>query len=340
MPHRSNRDALMDFSKAQYDYDPAALATVCERILAADVVVNLCHPLGTATGAAHYLNAVADLAAAMPDLERRDFIRVAGDTAEDGDWVGLAGYFTGVMVAPWLDIPPTGHQVAMRYHEFFRFEGGQVVEIQAIWDIPELMMQCAAWPMAPSLGRTWQAPGPATQDGLQSGPRDAARASSAAGLVSNMLSGLLDFAEGGAGAMGLERYWHPKMNWYGPAGIGTNRGIAGFRHWHQIPFLKAMPDRRGTGGKGALFADGDYVGITGWPNMQMTLSGDGWMGIAPANQPLTMRSLDFWRCEHGLIRENWVLVDLLDVYRQLGVDVFERMRELTPVPLNRGCLAG
>jgi hypothetical protein len=40
-----------------------------------------------------------------------------------------------------------------------------------------------------------------------------------------------------------------------------------------------------------------------------------------------MRSLDFWRLEHGLIRENWVLVDLLDAYRQLGVDVFARLRE-------------
>ena len=40
-----------------------------------------------------------------------------------------------------------------------------------------------------------------------------------------------------------------------------------------------------------------------------------------------MRSLDFWRLEGGLIRENWVLVDLLDAYRQLGVDVLARMRE-------------
>ena len=45
--------------------------------------------------------------------------------------------------------------------------------------------------------------------------------------------------------------------------------------------------------------------------MQMTVSGDGWMGIAPVNQKITMRSLDFRRCEKGLIRENWVLVDLL-----------------------------
>ena len=42
-----------------------------------------------------------------------------------------------------------------------------------------------------------------------------------------------------------------------------------------------------------------------------------------------MRSLDFWRVKDGLIRENWVLVDLLDAYAQLGVDVLARMRELT-----------
>ena len=42
-----------------------------------------------------------------------------------------------------------------------------------------------------------------------------------------------------------------------------------------------------------------------------------------------MCSLDFWRIENGLIRENWVLVDLLDMYHQIGVDVLARMRELT-----------
>jgi hypothetical protein len=61
--------------------------------------------------------------------------------------------------------------------------------------------------------------------------------------------------------------------------------------------------------------------------MQMTVTGDGWLGIAPSGQEITMRSLDFWRLEGELIRENWVLVDLLDVYEQLGVDVFARLRE-------------
>ena len=31
--------------------------------------------------------------------------------------------------------------------------------------------------------------------------------------------------------------------------------------------------------------------------------------------------------ERGKIRENWVLVDILDAYRQLGLDVFARLRE-------------
>ena len=40
--------------------------------------------------------------------------------------------------------------------------------------------------------------------------------------------------------------------------------------------------------------------------------------------------------EGDLIRENWVLVDLLDVYYQLGVDVFARLREFNKarVPVN------
>jgi hypothetical protein len=61
--------------------------------------------------------------------------------------------------------------------------------------------------------------------------------------------------------------------------------------------------------------------------MIQTVTDDGWMGIAPAGKKITMCSLDFWRIENGLIRENWVLLDLLDVYYQLGVDVFKRLKE-------------
>ena len=62
--------------------------------------------------------------------------------------------------------------------------------------------------------------------------------------------------------------------------------------------------------------------------MAQTLSHDGWLGIAPTDSQVRLRSLDFWRIENGRIRENWVLVDLLDLWSQLRVDVLARMTEL------------
>ncbi len=52
----------------------------------------------------------------------------------------------------------------------------------------------------------------------------------------------------------------------------------------------------------------------------------GW-ALPPTGREVLLRSLDFWRIEGGLIRENWVLVDLLDLYAQIGVDVLARLRE-------------
>ena len=313
---------------ALYDCDEAALKSQIREVLAPECGIHLAFPFEDLDGPdGLFEHGYKPLLAAIPDLERRDFIVMAGPANGD-NWVGCAGFYAGVFVRPWLDIPPTQHAVAMRYHEFFRIEENQVVEIQALWDIPQVMVQSHAWPMTPSLGVEWLVPGPATQDGIITAPYDTAKAGASVQLVLDMVMALKRSPQG-VEAMELDRFWHPKMLWYGPAGIGTTRRISGFRNWHQIPFLKAMPDRDAILEKGALFGDNDYVGFTAWPGMHMTISGDGWLGIAPSNQAITMRSLDFWRCENGQIRECWVLVDLLHVYDQIGVDVFSRMRERT-----------
>ena len=239
---------------------------------------------------------------------------------------GLFGWAVAGITADWLDIPATGQLVHMRFHEFFKIEGEQVVEMQAVWDLPEVMMQAGVWPMVPSLGREVHVPGPASSDGL--GPHDAG---SQVALVEEMLGCMSKHPKGGGPeVMEMERFWHPKMNWYGPSGIGTSRGIKGFRHNHQIPFLAAMPDRGQNryGTSVHFFGEGDYVAVTGWPNMRQSISAGGWLGIAPSKQDVVLRSLDFWRIENGLIRENWVLLDLLDLYRQIGVDVMGRMKEM------------
>ncbi len=318
---------------ALYAGDVAAVQSELHRVIAPDALTRFAYPLGDSTGPGGLFDTVfAPLFAALPDLERRDYIVMAGPTSEGADWVGCGGFYTGTFQASWLDIPPTGHVVHMRFHEFYRIDNGQVAEVQALWDIPEVMMQARAWPMAPSLGREWHVPGPATQDGLVPGPRDAARSDAACQHIIDMLTAMKRHpAEGGPEVMEMTRFWHPRMMWYGPAGIGTGRGVEGFRRWHQIPFLKGMPDRGQYVDQIEyhFFGDGDYAAVTGWPDMIQTHSGDGWLGLPPTGKKFTMRSLDFWRLENGLIRENWVLVDLLDAYDQLGVDVMARMREMT-----------
>ena len=322
------KSLVAPYRRALADFDPSDVARAIGDVVHPEARISMCHPFGDLAGGAAFQHACLDrLHAAMPDLERRDMIVMAGTTPEGQDWCGTMGNYMGTFLAPFLDIPPTGHLAHMRYHEFFRIEDGKVVEMQAIWDIPELMMQARAWPMAPQLGAFLCTPAPMSGNGLNvTGDGKAA--------MDHVVAMLTDLcrhpAEGGPEVMNLEKYWHPACNWYGPAGIGTGRGLSGFRHWHQIPFLRGMPDRK-LDAMGDLMShwvgEGQYVCETGWPNMRLTVTGDGWMGIAPSGAEILLRSLDFWRLEGGLIRENWVLVDLLDAYRQLGVDVFARMRE-------------
>jgi len=317
-----------DYRKAAENFDPATVAKALGTLFSKEASVKLCHPFGTLTGADALLEtALLPLHKAMPDLERRDMILLAGTTPEGQDWIGAMGNYMGTFTSPLLDIPPTGHLAHMRYHEFFHIEDGQVVEMQAIWDIPELMMQASAWPMAPQLGKYLCTPAPMSGDGLTvSGDGQAT-----VDHVVSMLTDLCKFPSNPDPAiMELDKYWHPRFNWYGPAGIGTGRGVSGFRNWHQIPFLGGMPDRKLDNAGNLMshwFGQGEYVCETGWPNMRLTLSDDGWMGIAPSGKEVLLRSLDFWRMDDGLIRENWVLVDLLDLYAQVGVDVLARMQE-------------
>jgi predicted ester cyclase len=333
------KSLIKPFQTAMFDVEEASVRSAMGELFAPDATLHMCYPFGDLSGHdALWETCIGPLHAAMPDLERRDMIVLAGTTPEGRDWIGCMGNYMGTFVAPFMEIPPTGHLAHMRYHEFYQVENGKIIQMQAIWDMPELMMQAGAWPMAPQLGKFLCTPAPMSGDGLSvTGDGQATM-----DHVIAMLTALCKYpGDPDPAVMELEKFWHPRFNWYGPAGIGTGRGISGFRNWHQIPFLRGMPDRK-LDAMGDLmsewFGQSEYVCETGWPNMRLTISDDGWMGIAPAGKEVLLRSLDFWRMENGLIRENWVLVDLLDLYAQVGVDVFARLREFNKVR-NMGALS-
>ncbi len=333
--HTQHKAMIAPLRASMYDFEGGSVRAALHDLCADNAVFRVCFPFESTTGVDAYFDQVyAPLVRAIPDLERRDAIVMSGPTSEGHDWIGCAGFYCGTFKGPWLDIPATGHLIHMRFHEFYRVVDGKVLEMQALWDIPEVMMQAGAWPMVPSLGREWHIPGPASNDGIVPGPYDAEQGQATCRHIINMLEHMKRHpSQGGPELMEMPRFWHPRMTWYGPSGIGTGRGIDGFRNWHQKPFLTAMPDR----GKYVdeinyhFFGDRQYAAVTGWPDMYQSISHGGWLGIAPTGKKIEMRSLDFWRLENGLIRENWVLVDLLHMYDQIGVDVLARMREFNKV---------
>ena len=142
-----------------------------------------------------------------------------------------------------------------------------------------------------------------------------------------MIDGLMRFDGASLLSMDQERYWHPDFMWYGPAGIGTSRGLSGFRAHHQGPFLKGFP-KRGVDRTKSLVAEGRYVATGGWPHMTGSHLGGGWLGLPPTGKDVTMRVMDWWRRDGDLLKENWVSIDLLHVLDQFGLDVFAQMRQL------------
>jgi hypothetical protein len=126
-------------------------------------------------------------------------------------------------------------------------------------------------------------PGPATKDGVLLTPQDAEETQESLALVEAMLHGLIRYDRRSIGSMGQVNFWHPEMLWCGPCGIGTTRGLKGFEDYHQIPFLRAFPDRKGGHHKARL-GDGAYAASTGWPSLWASHRGEYLAARTPAKK--------------------------------------------------------
>jgi predicted ester cyclase len=284
------------------------------------------HPINDLTGAdALWQHFWQPLLCSFPDLERRTDMLLAGHFA-GGDWMATTGHFVGRFANDWLGIPATRRPVWIRYGWFDRIVSDRVVESYVILDIPGVMMQAGVWPLSRSLGIEMTSPSPVTHDGVRLDRLDEEASTKSLALVEAMIAGLMSYDGKSLASMGMRRFWTPDFHWYGPAGIGTMRGHEDYERGHQGPFLKAFPDRVGGNHK-CRIGDGAYVASTGWPSLRATHLGGGWLGLAPTGRRISMRIMDFWRREEGLLAENWVFIDLVELLLQMDVDVFGRMNE-------------
>ena len=302
------------------------------RFWADDVVFNASAPFRELRGIAAYREEFQrPLLHAFPDLEDRPYL-VMGGRYEGKACVSMAGNFIGTFEREWLGIPPSRQCARIRYQAHTLIEDGKIAKAWYLLDILDLIHQ-AGFALFPSRGSSLAVPAPMSGDGIITYPVDANESERTQRLVTRMLNALLDYDGEDYASMGdLGRYWDRKdMLWYGPAGIGSTKGLDGFQRYHQFPFLTAFPDRgiitKDDTDHFASYAEGHYACDFGFPSMRATHSGAGWLGLAPTGKECTLRVSDFWRREGDRLKENWVMIDLIDVLRQLGIDVFERLQD-------------
>lgn len=136
-------------------------------------------------------------------------------------------------------------------------------------------------------------------------------------LVDNMYAGL------NQNKLGLmSEYWHEDLVWDGPAGIGTRYGIQDFEENYRRDFIHAFPDKHAE--DVVRIAEGEWVAGTGY---QDTTFANNWLGIPATGEKIRVRYMDFWRITadshtgQPKLKENLVLIDILNVLEQAGYNV-------------------
>ncbi len=330
----ANKRRVMDAMQQLIDAPLAALREVIGTSYHADARINMSHPINVLSSPDASIDQFwGPLRHALPDVERRYDI-LAGGVDRDAVMVGCLGHYVGTFENDWLGIPATGGVVAMRYAEGHELRDGKIANSYVFLDFLDLMRQVGYWPIAPSLGREMQWLAPMTHDGVILTPQHEAVSRRTHEFIIRMHTGL-DIANGQTLTHEImelieqedARHFHPNFLWYGPAGIGTTRGIKGFNDYHGHPFLIAFPDRGVRDTPHFIrISDGYYAVTGGWGYLQATHTGDEFLGVPATGKHVAMRVMDFYRCDDQTICENWVPIDIPHLLLQMGVDVFGRMR--------------
>ncbi|MEL6563632.1 MAG: ester cyclase [Pseudomonadota bacterium] len=290
-------------------------------------------PVGVQTsGAGIVAEMFAPLRAALPDLQRQTHIFTGGqsDASEAGSgdgawWVAGTGYYTGRAVAPVFGIPATDADLRIRWGEFLRFDtAGRVTHAQTIWDLVDWCDQIGHPVLPRPRGAMHVYPAPTGFDGVLMDPQNAAETDESLRFGRDFIfGGLNSFDEADLSSMGMARYFHPNVKWYGPGGIGACLSLAEFETFHQQPWLNAFPDRKVMHLE-SLFAEGRMLAASGPMGVVGHHRGP-YLGHAASGAAIEVSGLDFWLRDGAQFTENWVFVDMIHLFQQMGVDLLAQL---------------
>ncbi len=275
---------------------------------------------------------LAPLKAALPEL-RRDmhmFLGGASDGKRDGEydgkmWVCGTGYLVGRQRQDFAGIPAGNVPLRIRWAEFYRFDGDDIVQCQMLLDFVDWFEQIGRPVLPRARGAAVVFPAPTGLDGCLFAAQDERESAHTLALIRDFLfAGLNSFNKSDLKSMGVGRYFHHNVKWYGPGGIGACLSLREFEDKHQKPWLIAFPDRKVLD-IDALIAEGRLTASSGWDVVAATHSGP-YLDCAPTGKSVTFNCIDFWLRQEDVFIENWVFVDMLHLCAQIGIDLFDRMK--------------
>ena len=331
--NQQNKEVVWEMWQRLNHVTPDELAKTLQSAIHPDIAWHGPHPINEISGVDNLATGFwQPLRNAFPDLKRTCDVFIGGESAGD-HWVTATGYFTGTFFQDWLGIPATGQKTYIRFGQFCVMHDGKMTESYLILDLLAVMRQAGFQLLPPARGAEGgRVPPPRTNDGVKLLEQDELESRQTLQLVMAMVAGMRRYDGQNLASMEQEHYWHPQFRWYGPCGIGTSRSLVEYQEFHQGPWLRAFPDRHGrrveAGRTMGFVAEGMYGAGGIWDRPYAMHTGE-YLGYAPTNVYFSIRDFDWWRREGDLLVGNWVPIDMIDIFRQFGVDLFARLRAQT-----------
>ena len=272
---------------------------------------------------------------AFGQVERETHILMGGvsngraDGSADGrHWVGATGYLNASQFHDLDVIPARQIPLRLRWGEFLEFDpAGKITRIQTIIDVIDWLEQIGLSPLPTPKGTAHVYPSPTGCDGFLIQEQNDAQSAKLLDYARDFIfGGLNGFDQSDLKSMGMADYFHPNLKWYGPGGIGACLSFKEFEDLHQRPWLIAFPDRS-VGDLDNLIAEGSFVGASSMPGVTLTHTVT-YLGHVAANKRCGVNGIDFWREENGKFVENWVFVDMIHLFDQMGLDLLERVKHM------------
>mgnify|MGYP001823127593 FL=1 len=288
-------------------------------------------PINDLHGAEAFLNGYwRPLRHSFSGLKRRSHMFFGGasnaraDGLDDGRlWVCGTGHFDGVFDRDWLGIPANGQPVHIRWGECSEVVDGRIVETYVLLDLVDLLQQVGIQVLPPGRGADGVWPPPRNDDAILLEAQDENKSRATLDLIRRFIFDSLNvYDQEDLESMGVADYFHPRVEWYGPGGIGHASGLKAFEDLHQKHWLHAFPDRA-VQDLDNLFAEGDYTCGTGWAGVHATHKGQ-YLDCPATGKRIVVNGLDYWRRQGNQFIENWVFVDMVHLFRQFGVDLLAR----------------